>query len=251
MNKIIMVKPKKVDSRTVPVINNVWVDPMPPKRRHAAEPIKDQDDIIRVREYLVANHRYRDNLLFIAGINLGFRCGDLLQLKWGHLFDADGNPRETFTFLEDKTNKHRTVKPSEAVWQAVDLYASELTKMYGGIDLDSYVFRSLSNRNVENKPIRVQSVERLLKEIINDELGIDVHASTHLLRKTFGYHMVMNYPDRSRALEMLCYMLNHDSTADTLKYIGITDDEVMGVYENLNLGVINPTISFETKDIAV
>ena len=239
MGKIISFKGPAKRPR-VPVNNSIWTNPMPEKKRHAADPIKDPDDIRRISEYLVANKRYRDNLLFIAGINLGFRCGDLLQLKWGHLFDVDeygeAVERESFTFQEDKTEKFRTAYPNEAVWNAVYLYIEEL----GSIDLDSYIFRSISNRSTANVPISVKSTERLLKEIINEKLGINIHASTHCLRKTFGYHVVMGAKDRSRAVELLSYMLNHSGTTETMKYIGVTDDEAMDAYKNLNLGLLDP-----------
>lgn len=232
--------------RAIVVTNRTWTNPMPERQRHAADPIKDPDDIRRICEYLVAHKRYRDNLLFTAGVNLGFRCGDLLQLKWGHLFTEEGMPRASFTFVEDKTEKYRTAYPNQAVWDAVYLYVEQLQEARGGIDLDLFVFRSESNRSTANKPLSVKSVERLLKEIINEKLGIEIHASTHCLRKTFGYHVVMNAPDRTRALELLCYMLNHSSTSETLKYIGITDDEVAATYQNLNLGLLDPSSCFNS-----
>lgn len=230
--------------RTIVVTNSTWTNPTPERRKHAAEPIKDQDDIRRICEYLVANQRYRDNLLFTAGINLGFRCGDLLQLKWGHLFDGSGQPNSSFTLKEDKTGKYRTAYPNNAVWEAAYSYAEQLQSTNGGIDLDSFVFRSESNRSTSNTPLSVKSVERLLKEIINEKLGIEVHASTHCMRKTFGYHVVMASKDRSRAVELLQYMLNHSSKAETMRYIGITGDEIRDTYQNLNLGMFAPTECF-------
>lgn len=79
-------------------------------------------------------------------------------------------------------------------------------------------------------------VERLLKSIVNDELHIPVHASTHMLRKTFAYHFLMAAPDRNRALELLSMQLNHSSIAYTLRYIGITQDEILDTCFRLDLG---------------
>ena len=38
-------------------------------KEHAAEPIKSMDDIIRVSQFLIEQKRFRDNMLFIVGIN--------------------------------------------------------------------------------------------------------------------------------------------------------------------------------------
>ena len=44
---------------------------------HAAEPIKSMDDIIRISQFLIGQKRFRDNMLFIVGINFGLRISDL------------------------------------------------------------------------------------------------------------------------------------------------------------------------------
>ena len=80
-----------------------------------------------------------------------------------------------------------------------------------------------------------RSVERLLKEITNDEIGLRIHASTHCLRKTFGYHMAMSAPDRSRAVAFLQHIFGHSNAGYTLLYIGITEEEVEASYNRLNL----------------
>ena len=85
-------------------------------------------------------------------------------------------------------------------------------------------------------PLTVRSIERLLKSIVNDECQIPVHASTHMLRKTFAYHFLMEAPDRNRALELLSMQLNHSSIAYTLRYIGITQDEILDTCFRLDLG---------------
>ena len=89
---------------------------------------------------------------------------------------------------------------------------------------------------MEHNNLKRRSVERILKEVINDELGIPVKASTHCLRKTFAYQVIMNAKDRSRAIEFLQKIFGHSSQQVTLHYAGITDDEIQDMYQNLNLG---------------
>ena len=51
-------------------------------QEHAAEPIKNLEDIFAISEYLISEKRYRDNMLFIVGINFGLRVSDLRMLRF-------------------------------------------------------------------------------------------------------------------------------------------------------------------------
>lgn len=226
----------------ISVAGAIFDDPVPPKRKHSADPIKDPDDLNRISEYLVSSGRYRDNLLFVAGVNFGLRCGDLVQLKVGHLVHWDDERKllshnKSFTVIEEKTKKRRTLYVNGAVAEATALYIQQLASRNPRheVDLNSYLFRSQSNRSTSDQPMSRRSVERLLKEIINDEMGLPIHASTHCLRKTFGYHMAMSAPDRSRAVAFLQHIFGHSNAGYTLLYIGITEEEVEASYNRLNL----------------
>ena len=223
----------------VRVIDNEFDDAIPKKHSEAAEPIKSLDDINRISKYLVDMHRYRDNLLFICGINFGLRISDLLELKVGHLLNTDGRSyRDRVQIQEQKTGNIRTIFPNDAVMDAADLYFGDLSAKKEPISLNDYLFQCYSNRgkNMEKNNLKRRSVERMLKEVINDELGIQVKASTHCLRKTFAYQVIINAKDRSRAIEFLQKIFGHSSQQVTLHYAGITDDEIQDMYQNLNLG---------------
>ncbi len=56
-------------------------------------------------------------------------------------------------------------------------------------------------------------------------------ASIREARKTFGFHLYKKDID----ISMIQYLLNNSSLKDTLRYIGITQDEVDGIVEELNL----------------
>lgn len=217
----------------VRIVGDAFEDEHIEKKKHAAEPIKSLEDIQYVSQYLIDRRRYRDNLLFIAGINLGLRCGDLLQLKIGHLLDSNGDYKSKIVLQEQKTGKIREAWLNDAVYDAMDLYLSDI----GTVDLNDYLFKGIGNRSKNsNKPMRVDTCEKLLKKIVNEECGLTVHASTHMLRKTFSYHVIMSASDRPRAIEFLQKILGHSSPAITLAYAGITDDEIAESYRSLNLG---------------
>jgi integrase len=70
------------------------------------------------------------------------------------------------------------------------------------------------------------------------EIGIQYNVASHTMRKTFSYwFMQNNKEDMAYALAKLQHILNHGSSATTLKYIGMTDDENKKYYENNTLGM--------------
>lgn len=207
---------------------------------HAADPIKSMDDILRVSSYLIVNGRYRDNMLFIVGINFGLRVSDLRMLRFCNLINDNCTFKDTFPVFEKKTRntrkkkKNRYITINNAVVEAVTLYLEHTP----GVKLSDYMFRSQSNRCTANQPLDIKSIDRILKGIAYD-LKLTAKVSTHTLRKTFCYHqMVMSHND-PRKLMLLQKMMNHSSPAQTLDYIGITSEEIHDAYMNLNLGSTN------------
>lgn len=203
-----------------------------------SEPIKSLDDIARITEYLQANERYRDNMLFIVGINFGLRVSDLRRLRFCNLINDDFTFKSEFPILEQKTKntrkvrKNRWITINDAVIDAVTLYLVHTD----GVSLSDYLFRSESNNGgAENRPMHRNSIDRMLKGIA-DDLGLDTKVSTHTLRKTFCYHQMVMSGNDPRKLLLLSKILGHSSVAVTLEYIGITGEEISDAYRSLNLG---------------
>lgn len=212
---------------------------------HAAEPIKDIGDINRISEYLVRHKRFRDNMLFIVGINFGLRVSDLLRLRFTMLLNDDLTFRNSFPILEKKTSTTRRVKKNryitinDAAIDAVTMYIEHMAKIGCHVCLSDYLFRSESNRGGnENKPMTRMSADRILKNIAR-ELGLREKVSTHTLRKTFGYHQMVMSGNDPRKLLLLQKMFGHSTSAQTLDYIGITGEEIDEAYRNLNLGSVD------------
>lgn len=209
-------------------------------QEHTSEPIKDINDINRISQYLISNKRYRDNMLFIVGINFGLRVSDLIQLRFCQLINDDYSFKTSFPILEKKTKntrkvqKNRYVTINESVMNAVTLYLKNNPS-----HIDDYMFKSESNRGSNtNKPLDRASVDRILKGIAKD-LGLKNKMATHSLRKTFAYHQMVMSGNDPRKLLLLQKMFGHSSAAQTLDYIGITNEEIQEAYLNLNLGDTN------------
>jgi len=204
---------------------------------HTSEPIKRLDDIDRISKYLIANGRYRDNMLFILGINFGLRISDLLQLRFIQLINEDLTFKTTFPILEKKTKDTRKVRRNryitinDSVMDAITLYLQ-----HNQCKLDDYMFRSESNNNNnKNKPMTRQAVDLILRTLAKD-LNLNIKMATHSLRKTFGYHQMMMSNNDPRKLLILQKMFGHASSVVTLDYIGLTGEEIEDAYLNLNLG---------------
>lgn len=221
---------------------------------HAADPIKSLDDIDRIAKYLVSNRRFRDNMLFIVGINFGLRVSDLRVLRFAHLIDDDFRFKETFPVFEIKTRntrkkkKNRYITINQAVVNAVTLFLQNTPN----VRLSDYLFRSESNRGKNtNAPMTAKSIDRILKGIA-DDLGLSMKVSTHTLRKTFCYHQMLISGNDNRKLLLLQKMMGHSSVSQTLDYIGITKEEIAEAYKDLNLGTrqdnpVGNTIIFERE----
>ena len=214
-------------------------DTAPAIADHASQPIKDIDDIYRVKEYLVAHERYRDNMLFIVGINFGLRVSDLRMLRFCDLIDNKLRFKDRFPVWEIKTRgtKRRSVNRyitiNDAVKDSVRLYLEHTE----GVKLDDYMFQNASHSHKpgDNKPMNRSTIYTIIHKL-QWQVGIDAHLGTHSLRKTFCYHQMLMSQNDPRKLMLLSKMLNHSSIMQTMTYIGITDDEISEAYKGLNLG---------------
>lgn len=222
-------------------------------QEHSSEPIRSLSDISRISQFLISNNRYRDNMLFIVGINFGLRVSDLRMLRFCNLINNDLTFRDTFPLLEVKTKntrkrKHnRYITINNAVIQAVTLYLRHTPNVH----LSDYMFISYSNNSSSSgEPLSRKSIDRILKGI-NDDLDLGIHMSTHTLRKTFGYHQMVAGNNDPRRLLLLSKIFGHSSTIITMDYIGITSDEIEDAYKELNLGYMNSFIDSDIIDNSI
>ena len=201
---------------------------------NSVEPIRDLKTIKSIRAIL-KSQSIRNELLFIFGINVGLRISDILKLKIEDLVKPNFKTVKEYVIItEKKTGKTKKFYIGDIVKKLVENYIKELPN----IDMSDYVFQSRKGRNM---PITRQQAYRILNDaaeiiglvernqkgvIISGEIG------THTLRKTFGYHAYQN----GSSLELLMDIFNHSSKSQTLRYIGITEEQKKEVYLQSNLG---------------
>lgn len=184
------------------------------------EPIKNTRDINKIKQYLYGKENKRDYCIFVVGINVGLRAGDLLSLKIKDV--TDGNTIfDTVTIKEQKTGKTRNFALNKNAKEAIQLYINSLANY----DMEDFLFKSRKGGNLGVRPLH-----HIVKTLTKD-LGIKGNFGTHTLRKTMAYHRYIN----NVPLETLQKLLNHSSSAITLRYIGITQKVIIDCYNAVNL----------------
>lgn len=197
------------------------------------QPIRDKGRIEAMKKLLKASNM-RDYVLFVLGINSGLRISDLLGLTVGDV-TAKGKKApsisDRISLKETKTGKTKSFPLGDTSKKAIKDYLSSR-----GLDCNDPHQRSLplfpSRKRADGgcRPISRIQAYRILNDVAK-VVGIEERIGTHTLRKTFAYHAYQNGYD----LSMIQKLLNHSSPGVTLRYIGITQDEMDNVYLSLNL----------------
>lgn len=184
------------------------------------EPIKSTKDINKMKQFLYGKENKRDYCIFVVGINVGLRAGDLLALRISDVTNGEKIFDEV-TVKEQKTGKTKTFALNKSAKEAIKIYLK--TRIADG--LDDYLFKSRKGGHLGVRPLH-----HIIKTLTKD-LGIKGNYGTHTLRKTMAYHRYIN----NVPLETLQKLLNHSSSAITLRYIGITQKVIIDCYNAVNL----------------
>ena len=188
------------------------------------EPIRDRKKIAQIKNLLRGQHRYRDLLLFVIGINTALRISDLLQLQLNQFVHAERRIKSRFWIKEQKRGKRHEIAINQSMKDALTEH------------IEAYPYQIKESENfLFFNPRTMQSIKRgqawKFITAICDEVGLRGNYGTHSLRKTWGYHARMQGVD----LALIMYKLNHNSIAYTKRYLGITDDELQAIAQRLNL----------------
>ena len=233
------------------------------------EPFRSKEHIQMVANYLKVTGIYalRNWLLFLFGINTGLRCSDIVIRKFKDVFDSNGYVKDYFVVKETKTGKGRKIYINDLLRSALEEYANSLNGHY---DMDAYIFYS---RKTTTPHMTVESIRQILIKAVDATINKEIreynkaieanggkdangnpvkmkrefHVGTHTMRKTFATFALnstsqlrVNNPLIPDPLSVVQSFLNHSSTRDTLRYLGITGEieesvtlDVGNVYGNL------------------
>ncbi|MCY8484291.1 tyrosine-type recombinase/integrase [Bacillus atrophaeus] len=163
--------------------------------------IRDPECIFYIKRFL-KEQNMRNYMLFVTGINSGFRISDILQLR---VRDAK---RPYFNLIEKKTKKKKRIDMTPVLQREFKAYVE-------GKEDHEFLFKS---REGINKPISRSMAYKILRAAA-EYVGLD-DIGTHTLRKTFGYHFYKQTKD----VAMLQEIFIHSDQRTTLRYIGINQD---------------------------
>ena len=182
------------------------------------QPIRDLQKLEEMKDELKKTGT-RNYMMFLTGINSGIRISDLIKLNVDDIRNQDGTMKQHITIIEKKTKKIKKFPLCNVLYTEMEKYTRHMTQ-------GEFLFCS---RNGTNKPITTLQAYRIIVEA-GEHIGLK-NIGTHTMRKTFGYHHYKQYKD----VALLQTIFNHSSPSITLRYIGISQDEIDTSYKNFSL----------------
>ncbi|MFD2614483.1 site-specific integrase [Paenibacillus gansuensis] len=180
---------------------------------NTVRPLRDAEIINDILDHLNQTNK-RNYLLFLTGINTGFRISDILKLR---VRDVQGTH---ITIREKKTRKEKSILITTNLKRELRLYTE-------GMLPQEYLFKS---RQGPSRPIGRSMAYKIMQGIA-DDFGLS-EIGCHTLRKTFGHwHYKQN-----KDIAMLMNHFNHSSEKITLRYIGELQDSMDAVMKRFKIG---------------
>lgn len=204
------------------------------------EPIRNLESLKKMRTFFLdkfnntSNKKMkiislRNHLLFVVGLNTGLRISDIFNLTFKDLSSTK------YTIKEKKTGKYNTRYINSDIENTVELYLKTLDELSINYKKNDKAFVKFESDDEDNiflgECMTTQNFIKILKSAAV-KCGIEDNVGTHTMRKTFSYWFLMNNRDDSRALTLLCSILNHSSERVTLAYAGISDDEYKNIFDD-------------------
>ncbi|MBQ9538568.1 MAG: tyrosine-type recombinase/integrase [Treponema sp.] len=186
-------------------------------------PIKDTEQIAKIKMFFMKRGRLRDYALFTVGINTALRIGDILDLTWGDVYDfAHGVFRSHLEVHEHKTGKRNCVLLNDSIVEALTRLLDQ-----SNADAGDFIFKS---RKGKNRHITRSRAYSIFINAASELEGVDKF-SCHSLRKTFGYHAMK----AGASGVLLMEVFNHSSFNITKRYLGIEQQEKDQLYGKVQL----------------
>ena len=189
---------------------------------HSTSDYLPWDTMLSLVRKLYRDKDYVMSLYIGCGAFFGLRVSDTKRLTWSMLLNDS-----TFSIVEQKTQKNRTIKINPD-------FQNHIKKCYMALgirDINAPCFLSQKHTVFSTQRLNV-----VLKEIKERYKVKDIdHFSNHSLRKCFGRKVVEMSGDNSEmALIKLSELYNHSSVNVTRRYLGLRQEELLNTYDCLD-----------------
>lgn len=179
------------------------------------EPIREMRDIQSIKRLL--SYKPRDLLLFTLSVNSGLRMTDILDLKVGQLRNLKVGD---YVFIrEKKTQKNNLLVINKPIYKVLKDYLKKNKP-----NDNEYLFPSQKG----DKPLTIPSVNRMVKNWCHS-INLKGKYGVRTLRKTFG---TLQRKQFGVGFDVLCERYNHSSPRVTMRYLGITREDVTSILMN-------------------
>lgn len=158
------------------------------------------------------------------GLNTTLRISDILAISMDSVTSLD-EVQPNLIVKEKKTGKTRNIVLNEGALAVV-------AKRVAQNPTDVWLFQSTSGRISRKNPTSInrQSVARVFSTV-GDQLVPRAQLSTHSMRKTRGYFLHAS----GLPITTIAKILNQSSTSITMRYIGLTQQDIDDSFTELVL----------------
>ena len=177
------------------------------------EPIRKKKYIWDIVDWFYSKGWDKYAVLFLTGVYTGLRISDIISLKVKDVFN-----QPSVQIREQKTMKIKEFPINKDIGYILNNFCM-------GMDPDEFLFQGRGGRQLDRS-----QVYRRINEACQ-ALQIPGNIGTHTMRKTFGYHFYQQTKD----VALLQTIFNHTAPDVTLRYIGITQDQINRAYRNYSL----------------
>lgn len=233
--------------------------------QYKADAFRNVEDINKLVKFMMSNKATTHHaVLFILGINIGCRCGDILTFRVRDVVDDEGNVIDGLVLEEQKTGRNRTIYFNEAVkaalaWHIENKKLSIEDYLFTGTSprakyLDEFTYddngnvtgMTLTNEKYyyvgDNKyqrnlaPVSRDSASNWIKKDAI-ECGIPGHYSSHCMRKTFAHFIGVDWSNEYNTLAVQKALGHAYAETTTEHYLTVDDQQLRERWLNLNLGL--------------
>lgn len=190
-----------------------------------------QEKFELIRDSFDGKYAIRNRCIFMFGYYTGFRINEILQIKFGTLFEDAGCSRfRNVIFLQKELmkakKKGRKMVLNDILKQAILAWVEQYREMFGEINMTNYLFCGRKKKGQAR--LNKESFALILHKAC-DKAGIP-HLGTHCMRKSFANNM---YRLTGKDIIKTQKAMGHANVETTLRYLEVDFNDIADVVKRM------------------